>query len=385
MPEKKLKFLIINNYSRFASKDVWNAMVQTIKVDLKYEVLSYAVESMQAFFSNDIQQHHIVSTAVSSRNKFTHIIFIGSAFIEKWCIDTIREHKDIKIIYWSLEDPHAFDQNSRFMDVVDYYFTNEHAVAKQFPDKAFYLPTAGGHLVCAPAPCSLKEIKNKEYRETLDNDVVFCGNIYPNRRKVLEPLVEMCEKEKIKLGVMGVTNMMEDNGKSRLRDYIKGGLEGIIEHEWFIAAYAYAKFVINIERESDHEYDSRFCTNRKYNIKGESLNPRAYEIALTGGGLQLIDESRKEIFEPGILEPGKHCVTYRSTADMFDCIKYYLAHDDERLKIVKAAREHALKNHTYLSRAKRMIDIINWKEDRKEKVINEAISKIFSGSKIQTK
>jgi hypothetical protein len=178
---------------------------------------------------------------------------------------------------------------------------------------------------------------------------------------------------------MGITSLMNDDDKSPIRNYIVPGMQGVVEHGIVIVAYGFAKFVINIERDPTFEWDPEKSSNRKHKIPGYSLNPRAYEIALCGGGLQLIDEQRPEIFDKGVLEPGVHCVTYKSPEDMVDKIRYYMEHEDERQKIVKAARAHALMNHTYLCRAKRMLDIINWKEGRKEGVAREALQKLMVG------
>jgi spore maturation protein CgeB len=40
---------------------------------------------------------------------------------------------------------------------------------------------------------------------------------------------------------------------------------------------------------------------------------------------------------------------------MIDKIKYYLAHDTERTRIAAAARERALREHTWAKRIERMV------------------------------
>lgn len=379
-PSKKLQFFIVNNYSQFASKDVWDGLSYSLEKNAGHRVLRFPVDSMHAFLSDDLIERYILSSGISSLNNFTHIIFIGSAFMRKWVFDTIKKCNGPKTIYWSVEDPHAFDQNSRFMDYCDYYFTNEKTVANKFPGKAYYLPTAGNEISCETPPCKLEELADKSQKELFSNDIIFCGNIYPNRKTVLEPLVSFCEKEKIRFGIFGVVNNLVDDGKSPLRRYVKIGGNGIVDHKIITYGYGFAKFAINIERDPFWEYDSRFSTNRKYKLEAESLNPRAYEIALCGGALQLIDDKRKEIFEKGILEDGKHCVIYTSTEDLIEKIKYYREHEEERQQIVKAAREHALANHTYASRAMRMLRIIDYKEGRLNDVKKSFLDQLNRGN-----
>ena len=58
------------------------------------------------------------------------------------------------------------------------------------------------------------------------------------------------------------------------------------------------------------------------------------------------------------LEPGKEIVTFRSEQEMIDKIRYYLKNDDLRSKIAEAGRRRVLKEHTYETRIRQMIGII---------------------------
>lgn len=381
MPEthKPLRFLIVNNHSSFASKDIWEAFAATCEQDQGIYCIKYPIHIVGGFFQKDMLEHHLVASAVSAStvNQFTHVIFIGSTFMSPWVMQTIKNMPTVKSVYWSLEDPHALDQNIPFKDLCDYYFTNEREVAKQIPG-TYYLPTAGGHIDCRPPSVQLKDMPEMNQR-VLGNDVVFCGNIYPNRQKVLEAVLPHFEKHGIRLGLMGISKLMKDPDKSPLMNYFKSDQSGVVDHRWVIAMYGYSKFVINIERDPHYEWNTEVSSNRIHNVVGESLNPRAYEIALCGGGLQLIDDRRVELQRPGILEPGKHCVVYTSPEDMVNKILYYREHEEERVKIVKAARSHALKNHTYHSRAQRMIDILHWQEGRKDLVAKAVLDRFLKG------
>ena len=61
----------------------------------------------------------------------------------------------------------------------------------------------------------------------------------------------------------------------------------------------------------------------------------------------------------GILEEGKHCIMFDTKEELAEKIDYYLANEDERMKIVNSAHEHALKNHTYNTRADKFLESIN--------------------------
>lgn len=72
-------------------------------------------------------------------------------------------------------------------------------------------------------------------------------------------------------------------------------------------------------------------------------NMRLFETAAIGT-FQIVDD------RPGISEwfsIDEHLVTYHDHSDLREKVRYYLAHDDERLRIAAAAREHVLAHHRY--------------------------------------
>ena len=385
-PSKKERFMVVSNYSQFASVDVWAGMAGALR-DKGYAIYPYAIHKIRALLAHDFMLKDILASAVSVRNNFTHVLFIGAAFIPAWVILTIRKI-GLRVIYWSLEDPHSLDQNGKFYDMVDMYLTNERRVKDIFP-KAVYLPPASDHNEVCPPAQPLDKI-DPLYQDVFKNDVFFGGNIYPNRQKVLEPLVKFLEEKKYTFGIMGITNYMENREKSPLMKYViefadeRGKMDGIVDHRYLIMAYGYAKIAINIERDPTYEYDERFSTNRKYKLSGESLNPRAYEICMAGGALQLIDEQRKEIFDERMLVPGKHIITFKDQKDLHEKVHYYMTHEEERKAIVDAAREHVLKYHSYNSRASRLIKAIHFLENDKKALLGDVISQQKEKSKIIT-
>jgi len=55
---------------------------------------------------------------------------------------------------------------------------------------------------------------------------------------------------------------------------------------------------------------------------------------------------------------GEHLVTYTTKQDLNDKVKYYLKNDSERERIAEAGYHHVKKNHTYVNRAKEIVEII---------------------------
>ena len=59
-----------------------------------------------------------------------------------------------------------------------------------------------------------------------------------------------------------------------------------------------------------------------------------------------------------IVHNGKHCITYKTIDEMLKAIDYYVEHPDEATEIAKDGYEYVKKNHTYLERAKLLLQII---------------------------
>lgn len=372
--KEKERFLVISNLVRFASVDVWAGLCSALRSQ-GFSVLPYAVHEMQAWFSTDMICNQILSYAVSVRNSFSHVVFVGSSFVPIWLIESIRR-SGVKVIYWALEDPHALDQDLEYYPHVDYYFSNEKRV-RTLPDckNAYYVPTAADHNACMPIREDLKDVPDH-----LKYDIVFQGNVYPSRQVILEGIIPFVKEKGYKLGILGITKLMNDPKTSPLREFIIPGFEGVVEHRWLIYLYGCSKIGINLERDSFYEYSDK-ATNRKHRLIGESLNPRAYEIPLCAGALQLIDNKRAEIFSGKTIQDKKHCVVFENIVDLCKKIEYYIEHEDERRAIVKEAQKYTLENHTYLSRAIRIVNIIRMKEGKQDQVVQSVLNNLLKKKK----
>ena len=73
---------------------------------------------------------------------------------------------------------------------------------------------------------------------------------------------------------------------------------------------------------------------------------RDFEIPLAGG-FYLV-EHVSEYTE--LFRPGKEVETWKNPSELIDKIKYYMEHNDERIKIANAGQSRALKEHTWQHR-----------------------------------
>jgi spore maturation protein CgeB len=85
-----------------------------------------------------------------------------------------------------------------------------------------------------------------------------------------------------------------------------------------------------------------------------AVNQRVFDAPLSGGFI-LTDaqEEMNEFFNVGI-----EAITYSSVEDFTDKAKYYFDNPSERDKVISAGRERVLRDHTYESRFKVMLDVL---------------------------
>ena len=87
------------------------------------------------------------------------------------------------------------------------------------------------------------------------------------------------------------------------------------------------------------------------NISKTQQSMRSFEI-IASGGFHLTQWTQSMDY---FFEDGKHLVTVKSPKEAYEKIKYYLKHDDERIKIAQQGMEYVKNNHTYEHRVKESI------------------------------
>lgn len=85
-----------------------------------------------------------------------------------------------------------------------------------------------------------------------------------------------------------------------------------------------------------------------------AANVRLYEA--TGMGTLLLTDWKENLHE--LFEIGKEVVAFRSDGECVELARYYLAHEEERVVIARAGQLRTLRDHTYLLRAQRLVEVI---------------------------
>ena len=105
---------------------------------------------------------------------------------------------------------------------------------------------------------------------------------------------------------------------------------------------------------------AKIALNRHIGIAGKyANNMRLYEA--TGMGACLLTDAKENLGQ--LFELDREVVTYRSTEECVEKIRYLLEHDDERAAIAKAGQARTLREHTYAHRMQELVEIIkrHWK------------------------
>jgi len=86
----------------------------------------------------------------------------------------------------------------------------------------------------------------------------------------------------------------------------------------------------------------------------DDINMRVFETLTTGSFL--LTNWLPTLGE--LFEDGKDLVTYKTYDDMIEKTRYYLDHDDERIKIAESGYNKVIQNHTYKKRIETVLRIV---------------------------
>ena len=120
------------------------------------------------------------------------------------------------------------------------------------------------------------------------------------------------------------------------------------------------------EQAAEKYCQSKICFNVSI---GDDINMRCFEVMSTKSFL--LTNWIPTLGE--LFEDGKHLVTYKTLDEAIDKAKYYLTHDDERDAISQAGFDEVRAKHTFLHRARTVLDVClpGW-ETKKEEVLEHA-------------
>lgn len=259
------------------------------------------------------------------------VLVITAAYVlPDFLIQLRRAGFPVAIIF--TESPYDDEEQSKWASLVDVCFTHERASVaglREANPNTFYLPHAYDPYQHKPAAPS---------GEVAQHDVVFVGTGFAERIEILRDV----NWDGIDLGLYGTWQML--GSRNRLRKHLRGG---IIPNGMAVDLYRSAKIGLNLYRTS-----KGYGRDQERIEWGESLNPRALELAACG--VFTISDYRPEVEEVfGTLVP-----TFSNGSELEETIRYYLAHPDERAEIA-AKLPGCVAAHTFDARAKQLIETLS--------------------------
>jgi spore maturation protein CgeB len=93
------------------------------------------------------------------------------------------------------------------------------------------------------------------------------------------------------------------------------------------------------------------CTSLQ--MKG-AVNQRVFDVPACGAFLLTDHRAQME----RLFEPGREVAVYSHPGEIPDMVRHYLAHQGERDRIAKAARQRVLAEHTYVIRMGQLLDVM---------------------------
>jgi hypothetical protein len=237
------------------------------------------------------------------------------------------------------ESPYEDERQAEVAQEVDVVWTNERtsvAALREANPNTFYLRHAYGparHYPAAPDP------------DVPQLDVVFVGTLWQERIDLLSAV----DWTGIKLGIYGSADLFDlerfpnpDNARKKviLEPYLH---VGFIDNERTTALYRSGKLGLNLHRTSVDLASGRHIAG------AESMNPRCYEQAATGGAL-LCSDARAELLETF----GEAAAVFDGPEQLEDLVRQLLYDDCARQERAEAMRT-AIAPHTFAARAAQIV------------------------------
>ena len=230
-----------------------------------------------------------------------------------------------KTINWFPDATTNWNSIELLSTVYDYFFVYDPYILKLLQNI--------GRTNCYYLPFVADMDKEAEFKLRSDYkyDVTFIGSYEPG---LYDARVQyLSELKDLDLHIWGNQNWK----KTSLAKFHHGWMA----EDEMLDIYQKSKIVINIDQQIEVE---------------EGLNLRPFEVTAAGSFL-LNDPIKDDIFR--LFEDGKEIVVFHDVKDLREKVEYYLEHEAEREKIVKAGFERSKREHTYEDRFKKMFEIIN--------------------------
>ncbi|KVL35317.1 glycosyl transferase family 1 [Burkholderia territorii] len=237
-----------------------------------------------------------------------------------------------RAVMWVTEDPYEIDVNVRNAEIFDLVFTNDSSSVNAYGAKGNHLPLAGSTEFHSLPVCPEDQ--------PLRYELFFAGTAWPNRSAFLRSVLTRFPSDwKCKIA-LPTNQFLPPHGV----DMPESALS------WRTSPVDFARFV--------NRSAITLMLPRVFSASGgrefaETPPPRLFEAALAGGA-QMIHESLAEIDRSFV--PDDEVILFSSEQDFLEKASRLINDRPYRNAIAEAARMRALKQHTYDSRIRTLLD-----------------------------
>ncbi len=262
--------------------------------------------------------------------RLTHVIQPHLILVAKGMgveIDTILllQKRGSIVANWFFDDWQRWNWVQECAGFYDFFFVFDSAMVQTLKDKGhsnvYWLPFA-----CDPS-LHRPVLVRPEDRANYGVNVCFVGNVYPERVEGLSYLQDLG------LGVWGPVKWRATPLRAFYRGYISN-LEPLVK------LFNVCKVAVNIHWQESAGYGANF---------------RTFEIAGTGGAVQVTDD-RRDIHT--LFIPEKELLMYRDWDELRQKVIYALDHSAESRQMARRAREHTCREHALRHRMEQLLQTI---------------------------
>ena len=275
---------------------------------------------MERLVRRDIS--HRVQLALDASNPRL-VLVAGAGVVTPDLVDEVRKGRParwLQLLGDEIGDANAAAREAMAFDQVFVGATGALAAFDRFGVKHAHYLAVG---------CDPSVHKPLRARGPFRANVVFAGGATPRREKMLVELVEF-----------GLALWGPGWRKTTLKDYCRGELPST---EDFVRAYAGATVAVNVHRtgEGDRGADA------------SGVNRRTFEVAAIG--VTQVMDLRTDLARH--FEDASEVLTYTTAEQLRGQVKRALQEDKYRDRLSTAARQRALRSHTYMHRMKELLDV----------------------------
>ncbi|KJS18199.1 MAG: hypothetical protein VR69_01955 [Peptococcaceae bacterium BRH_c4b] len=262
------------------------------------------------------------------------VVVEGTAILKPYqVLFPVLQEFNVPLLFWAIDDPVEFKNFSLHLArKAKYVFTTDIDCVPLYLRHGI----RAAHIQFACLPSFHKKVAPDD---SLRHDLVFVGNNYHKytaRTKGLDTVLRPLLNGNYNIKVYGNQWWVDGRRPFSLDRHFYGGY---LSYERLPAAYSSAKIVLGL-----HSVDSSATMMSMRTF--EALGCNAFHITQWTPAIE------------NMFTNHKHLVWSKSAEETVDLVKYYLGRDYLREKIARSGQEEVYQKHTYLLRAKEILQKI---------------------------